>query len=107
MKLWLDDFRPMPADYDVQVRTAGQAIWLLGTGTITEVSLDHDLGDDSKFGTGYSVAVWIERQSYEGSLRRLKWHIHSDNVVGRQKILQAMENAERHWLENEMAGEKP
>ncbi|MDE1348062.1 cyclic-phosphate processing receiver domain-containing protein [Vibrio aestuarianus] len=36
-----------------------EAIALLKQGTVTEISLDHDLGDD-EHGTGYDVVLWIE-----------------------------------------------
>lgn len=43
MKIFLDDCRPMPAGFDVYVKTAGEAIELLKTGKVTVISLDHDL----------------------------------------------------------------
>lgn len=36
-----------------------EAIALLQTEQVTEISLDHDLGDDAR-GTGYGVVLWIE-----------------------------------------------
>jgi hypothetical protein len=36
-----------------------EVIALLETGWVEELSLDHDLGDDSR-GTGYDVILWIE-----------------------------------------------
>ena len=36
-----------------------EAIALLQTGTVTHLSLDHDLGDDDR-GTGYDVVLWLE-----------------------------------------------
>ena len=41
------------------VNISRQAIELLKTGNVTEISLDHDLGDDDR-GTGYDVVLWIE-----------------------------------------------
>ncbi len=38
-----------------------EAIELLQTGQVTELSLDHDLGDDAR-GTGYDVVLWVEEQ---------------------------------------------
>ena len=35
-------------------------IALLEAGNVTEISLDHDLGDDDR-GTGYDVILWIEQ----------------------------------------------
>ena len=36
-----------------------EAIALLESGAVEELSLDHDLGDDER-GTGYDVVLWIE-----------------------------------------------
>ena len=60
MKVYLDDERTTP---DGWVRTywPEEAIALLKTGAVTEISLDHDLGDDAR-GTGYSVLLWLEEQ---------------------------------------------
>jgi hypothetical protein len=45
MNIWLDDERPMPAGFDVHVKTAKDAIALLAQGNVTLISLDHDLGE--------------------------------------------------------------
>lgn len=58
MKVFLDDERTAPAGW-TRVRWPDEAIALLQTGQVTEISLDHDLGDDAR-GTGYDVIVWIE-----------------------------------------------
>ncbi|CAD6563381.1 cyclic-phosphate processing receiver domain-containing protein [Paraburkholderia sabiae] len=58
MKLFLDDERPTPEGWD-RVYWPSEAILLLEAGGVTELSLDHDLGDDAR-GTGYDVIVWIE-----------------------------------------------
>ncbi|MFL9966704.1 hypothetical protein PQR02_38255 [Paraburkholderia sediminicola] len=58
MKLFLDDERPTPEGWH-RVYWPSDAIRLLEAGGVTELSLDHDLGDDAR-GTGYDVIVWIE-----------------------------------------------
>jgi hypothetical protein len=68
MKVWLDDRRP-PRDPDwVWVKTPEEAIELLATGEVTEISLDHDLGllDRSPEATGYDVVLWVEHQVATG-----------------------------------------
>lgn len=97
MKLWLDDIRPMPTDYDAHVTTAMEAIFYLKTNKISHISLDHDLGDDNHFGTGCDVANWIEESAYNGTLKKLTWYIHSANPVGRKRIEQALKNADEYW----------
>ena len=58
MKVFLDDERLTPEGWH-RVYWPEEAIGLLETGTVEEISLDHDLGDDAR-GTGYDVILWIE-----------------------------------------------
>lgn len=96
VKLWVDDVRQIPDDYHIWCKNARQTIAFLITNTIVEISLDHDLGDDDQ-GTGYDIACWIEKQAYEGTLKKLKWNIHSANPIGRGRITQALRNADKYW----------
>lgn len=104
MNVWLDDVRPMPPGFDVQVRTAAEAIALLQRGDVRLVSLDHDLGDAAN-GTGYEVARWIEEHAFrwvqgdEDGLPPLEWRIHSQNPVGLHNMLQALRKATRFWTQ--------
>jgi hypothetical protein len=95
MKIYLDDLRPCLAGY-VPAYTAGQAISLLKTGQVSEISFDHDLGPEEA-GTGYQVAKFIEESAFSGTLTRLTYKIHSANPVGRLNIDAAMRNAVRFW----------
>jgi hypothetical protein len=96
MKLWLDDIRLPPPNWH-WVKSAKEAIILLDSGVVKEISLDHDLGDDMIMGTGYDVAVAIEQGAFNGTLAPLVWNVHSANPVGIQKMLQALRNADRFW----------
>ena len=59
MKVYLDDQRKAPKGW-WQVKTAFGAISYLKSMQVTEISLDHDLGERS--GTGYEVLCWIEKE---------------------------------------------
>lgn len=62
IRMWLDDdlVGGTPPDPTwLQVTTAHEAIALLVTGRVTELSLDHDLGDERRAGTGYDVVTWL------------------------------------------------
>jgi hypothetical protein len=98
VKVWLDDIRPMPDEYTHHVKTAEEAIKLLETGQVIEISLDHDLGDYRL--TGYDVAKWIEEQAIKGNLGRIRCRIHSQNPVGVQNIKLALQGAHRAWMAN-------
>ena len=94
MRVWLDDVRPMPEDYDFHVETMDDAIDLLESYEVTHIGFDHDLGLHTQ--TGYELACWVEHQATLG-LPRLTWSIQSDNPPGKKKIKAAMEMADRYW----------
>lgn len=91
IKLWLDDIRPAPDGW-VWAKTAIAAINILQTGEVTEISLDHDLGENVD--SGYDVACWIEKNVFSGNVQCPKWHVHSANPVGAARITMAMRSAE-------------
>ena len=95
MRLWVDDERPMPADFDIHVKTAREAIAQIDTGNITAISLDHDLGEGED--TGYTVACYIEHGAYYGSIGPMKLMVHSANPVGARNIQLAFQEAQMYW----------
>ncbi len=95
MKVWLDDFRTEPDGW-MRARTAWEAIALLETGTVEHISLDHDLGPEEA-GTGYDVALWMEKEASKGTLPPLTWDLHTANPVGADNMRQALRSAERFW----------
>ena len=102
MNVWLDDERPMPSCYSHHVRTAPEAIELLKSGQVTRISLDHDLGP-AEAGTGYDVALWIEKAAFDGTVGRIGLAVHTANVVGRKKMCAALENAAKYWDQGKAA----
>jgi len=98
MRVWLDDIRPMPADFDIHVKTADDAIRLLQTGKVTAISLDHDLGEDpTHTNNGGCVADWIEQAAYHGKIPELVATVHSDNCGATIAMRQALENTNKYW----------
>lgn len=94
MKVWLDDERPMPPEFDIWLRTADSAIRILRVGGITRISLDHDLGEKL---TGYDVAKFIEEAAYKKTLAPMEVTIHSANAVGRKNMEVAIRRANMYW----------
>ena len=84
MKVFLDDERVPPEGW-IHVRRPQEAIEILKTGEVIEISLDHDLGDDAD-GTGYDVILWIEQAVATQGFIPPKIHIHSANSSARQKM---------------------
>lgn len=94
MRVWVDDVRPMPPDFDICIRTVDAAINALRIGGVTHLSLDHDLGEEK---TGYDIAKFIEESAYKKRLAPLTVVVHSANPVGRKNIMCAIERAEMFW----------
>ena len=92
MKIFLDDERPTPHGWKA-ARWPDQAISLLKTEGIEEISLDHDLGDDNR-GTGYDVLLWIEEQVVFHKYQPPKITVHTSNPAARRRMLKAVEQIE-------------
>jgi len=93
MKVYLDDTRDTPAGW-IRVYWPDEAIELLKTGEVTEISLDHDLGDDAR-GTGYDVVLWLEKRVFsagfvppffKGDIVPPKMTVHSANTSARDRM---------------------
>lgn len=93
MRVYLDDERATPEGW-VRVYWPDQAIALLQTEAVTEISLDHDLGDDAR-GTGYEVIVWIERAVIERGFAPPRMCVHSANPAARARMQAGIEAIER------------
>lgn len=84
MCVYLDDERPCPEGW-LSVRWPDEAICLLRSGKVVEISLDHDLGDDKR-GTGYDVLLWIEQAVVLDGFVPPTMRIHSANSSARKKM---------------------
>lgn len=94
MNIWLDDKRPMPPGFDVHCLNAHHAAKLIRCGLVDMISLDHDLGEEALFGTGYTVALEIEALAQKGGpSRRLSVYLHTQNPVGRSRMQSALRSA--------------
>ncbi|MFN3194273.1 MAG: cyclic-phosphate processing receiver domain-containing protein [Aureliella sp.] len=93
MKVYLDDERETPVGW-TRVYWPDEAIELLKTGQVIEISLDHDLGDDER-GTGYDVVKWIEEQVVTNSFIPPVIRVHSANISARQKMELGIESIRR------------
>jgi hypothetical protein len=93
MRVFLDDERITPAGW-VRVYWPAQAIELLASGLVQELSLDHDLGDDAR-GTGYDVVLWIEEAVALRGFRPPRITVHSANPSARDKMLAGIRAIER------------
>ena len=97
VRVWLDDRRPAPEGW-VHVRTPEEAIELLRSGEVEELSLDHDLGLDvgARERTGYDVLLWLEREVAAGRARPPRvMTVHSGNVGAVGRMEEAIESIRR------------
>jgi hypothetical protein len=84
MKVYLDDERETPEGWE-RVYWPDEVIILLKKGVVTELSLDHDLGDDDR-GTGYDVVLWVEEAVMVNGFTPPKMKVHSANSSARLKM---------------------
>ena len=103
MKIWLDDKRPMPWNFDMHVFTAKEAVDCLVTYNVTHISLDHDLGDKELVGDGYQVAKWIEEKAFLNKIKRFTWALHTQNPVGEANMRAALTKADEYWTKHEQS----
>jgi hypothetical protein len=93
LRVFLDDERTTPEGW-VRVYWPEEAIELLESGKVVELSLDHDLGDDDR-GTGYDVVLWIEEAVALRGFVPPRIRVHSANSSAREKMLAGIQSIER------------
>lgn len=93
MKVYLDDVRDAPEGW-VRTFWPEEVIALLREGNVTELSLDHDLGDDAR-GTGYDVIRWIEEAVALRHFIAPRMRVHSANPVARERMLRGIAAIEK------------
>ena len=104
MKVYLDDERATPNGWR-RVFWPDEAIDLLESGQVTEISLDHDLGDDER-GTGYDVVLWIEEAVATRSFCPPIMSVHSANSSAREKMERGIVAIEAIHARNQQAANK-
>lgn len=97
MKVWLDDIRPAPEGY-FHAYLPVEVIELLEEGIVTEIDLDHDLGDGSTpERTGYDVLAWLEEalaaNRFPHPTPRI--YLHTDNPTARERMKRAVNSISR------------
>ena len=94
-KIWMDDKREAPDGW-MRTYDAKETIIFLQALEVEEISLDHDLGDKETKGDGYEVACWIEEKvAFDDSYTPPEIRIHTENPVGRDKIVATKASIER------------
>lgn len=93
MKIFLDDERTPPEGWTL-VRWPEDVIELLKKEDVTDLSLDHDLGDDDH-GTGYNVVLWVEEAVATTDYVPPRMKVHSANSSARIKMESGINSIQR------------
>jgi hypothetical protein len=102
VKLWLDDFRPPPDETWLWVKTAPDAVKVLKTRKVEQISLDYDVlwapggssVDWENKRTGMAVVLFMERKGiWPPEIR-----IHSKSVGGAARMAEVLERNGKKWL---------
>ena len=98
VKVWVDDLRPKPADYDIAFYSVNEVIAYLasmkGGGSSVLLDLDHDAGDYSSHGGDYiRILDWIEDTgfTFDNPEACIVFRVHSENPVGRVNMQRIIE----------------
>lgn len=85
VKIWVDDVRKKPDDYDIWLKSVTDTIHYLRSFKPSDnflIDIDHDAGDFSILGGDYyKILDWCEKHHLNPTV-----HIHSMNPVGIQKM---------------------
>lgn len=89
-----------------------EVVVYLQTGTVTELSLDHDIDDTCasaaegrKERTGYDVILWIENEVKNNGFVPPEIIIHSQNGPARDRMVKGIEMIKKYHQDN-VAGEE-
>ena len=97
MKIWVDDIRPMPSDFDYWFKTVYDTIDFIKKhkDEIILLDLDHDAGDYAKFGGDYyKILDWMEEEKIS-----LPISIHSGNPYGIRRMMQIIDKNRWKYIE--------
>jgi hypothetical protein len=94
MKVYMDDLRDTPGEYDTRTYTAEATINLLHTRQVEALSLDNDLGDGLT--EGYKVLDELERLVYDDPTFPIpEITIHSSNASRVEYMQRALKSIQR------------
>lgn len=97
--IYLDDLRPLPADYTQLFTTGEDLLHYLEGRTYTHInrlSCDHDLGEDIL--SGYDVVKEVVTLIEEGKVVVDEFYFHTANVTGFTNMMKYLQGARKHGV---------
>jgi len=94
VNIYLDDCRDAPKGFLLAKNTIEcECLLVKYKGQVNILSLDHDLGEEDRKGTGYDVVKWLcyYYQQNDDNLFPKQIYLHSANPVGRFNMYQLLE----------------
>lgn len=96
LRLWIDDTRLAPKDYDIQVKTATDAVIILIENKVSHVSFDYNLESWKK--SGEDIIAALIRLGAGGNLvQPFSWSIHCGMYDNAEKLRAAMATLIAMW----------
>lgn len=92
MKLYLDDVRPTPPDYERVYDYDGFVGFITANGIPDFISFDHDLGPGK---TGHDCAKFLVEYCLDNTINTISYTVHSQNPVGKENIEGLLNNYNR------------
>lgn len=89
MKIWVDDIRDKPEDFDIHLKTVWDTISFIQKykDEIEVISVDHDAGNYAKYGGDYiHILDWLEFMNIS-----IPIELHTGNIVGRKNMKRIIE----------------
>ena len=97
INIYLDDLRDCPKGF-VLAKTIEEVKELMKLNNVEILSLDHDLGSDTKgnvLDTGYDLVKYLCEYMNEENFSVDKIYLHTDNPVGRDNMFETLKGAQR------------
>ncbi len=89
MKLYLDDVRPTPENFQRVYNFDEFVKFIADKGLPNFISFDHDLGEEK---TGYDCAKFLVDYCLDQNLKLPEFYVHSQNPVGKENIEKLLDN---------------
>lgn len=96
IRLWVDDEREKPPEYDVWAKSYHEALPILETQQVCVVSLDYELGPSGCY-TGLDIIQWILDQTLQDKINNMSIYIHTKSIACGLKMHEIRSKIDQYW----------